>query len=101
MKAVIPRSNWTVSGLLSQLPPFRRVDGGGDELAFRLACDTPGRTAYVYLSPDEPAAIHFCLEDSDARDHDWCGSGECGCVGSAADLSLVLRWWLAVPVRAA
>jgi hypothetical protein len=101
MKAVIPRSNWTVSALLSQLPPFRRVDGGGDELAFRLACETPGRTAYIYLSVEEPASIHYCLEDTESKCREWVEAEERGCVGSPADLSLVLRWWLSVPVRAA
>ena len=101
MKVIVPRSNWTVPGLLAQLPQFRRLDGGADELAFRLGCETPGRTAYVYLSVVEPAAIHFRLEDADSKSRDWGDSEECGCVLSAADLSLVLRWWLAVPARAA
>ena len=98
MKAVIPRSNWTMAGLLAQLPPFRRVDGGADDLACRLACETPGRTAYVYLSVEEPALIHFCLEDSGSVCDE---AQERGSVGSPSDLSLVLRWWLSVPVRAA
>ena len=101
MKAIIRRSNWTVDGLLTKLPRFRRVDGGGDLLAFRLAGASPGRTAYVYLSADEPAAIHFNLDDAGAKSLSSDPTAERGSVDSASDLSLVLRWWLAAPVGAA
>ena len=83
-------SNWTVAGLLAKLPRFRRVDRGAELLAFRLAGNRPGRTAYVYLYGEDPADIHFVL-DADGSEVE----GEHGCARTEADLALVLRWWLA------
>ncbi len=93
-------SNWTVHGLLAELPGFRRVDHGTELLAFRLAGDSPGRTVYVYLYGEDPAAINFDLEDSGDCPPGWDQSPERGSVRSAGDLSLVVRWWLAGPAAA-
>ena len=87
-------SNWTVSGLLSKLPRFRRVDLGAEHLAFRLAGNTPGRTAYVYLYGEDPADIHFDLEEDAAPAQSVEIDPEHGSVRSDGDLALVLRWWL-------
>lgn len=91
----VPLSNWTVAGLVAKLPEFRRVDQGAELLAFRLAGDAPGRTVHIQLYGEDPAAIHFDLEDLNAVYPEWDRTPEQGRVTSIGDLALVLRWWLA------
>jgi hypothetical protein len=94
-------SQWSVPGLLAKLPGYRRVDRGGESLAFRVAGDLPARSVYVYLYGDDPAAIHFDLEDATELRPGWDQPPERGSVRSPGDLALVVRWWLEAPVRAA
>jgi hypothetical protein len=101
VKAPCWTSNWTVHGLLDKLPGYRRVDRGGELLAFRVAGDSPTRTVYIYLYGDDPSAIHFDLEDSTPARSGYDQPPEHGSVWSAGDLALVVRWWLAAPLAAA
>jgi len=87
-------SNWSVAGLLLKLPRFRRVDKGGELLAFRLAGNTPGRTVYVYLYGEDPSAIHFDLEQETPPNQAFDLEPEHGSAWSVGDLALILRWWL-------
>jgi hypothetical protein len=91
------RSNWTVLGLMAKLPGFRRVDPGGDPLAFRLAGGLPGRMVTIRLSVQEPTVIAFDLEDRYAVRPAWDEGCEHGTVDSVGDLALVLRHWLVAP----
>lgn len=94
-------SLYSVHGLLAKLPGYRRVDRGGEVLAFRVAGDSPARSVYIYLYGDDPAAIHFDLEDSTELRPGWNQPPERGSVWSAGDLALVVRWWLTTPANAA
>jgi hypothetical protein len=94
-------SRWSVHGLLTTLNGYRRVDRGSEALAFRVVGDSPARSVYVYLYGDDPAAIHFDLEDSTELRPGWDQPPERGSVWSAGDLALVVRWWLAAPAGAA
>src|SRR5262245_17281793 len=87
-------SNWTVAGLLTKLPGFRRVDKGSELLAFRLAGNTPGRTVYVYLYGDDPSDIHFDLEQEAPPNQAFDLEPEHGSARTIGDLALILRWWL-------
>ena len=100
-KAPVWHSNWSVHGLLDKLHGYRRIDRGGELLAFRLAGNSPSRSVYVYLYGEDPGAIHFDLEDSSPVRPDWEQPPEHGSVWSAGDLELVVRWWLAPAVAAA
>lgn len=94
-------SQWSVPGLLAKLSGFRRVDRGDEMLAFRVVGDVPDRSVYIYLYGDDPAAIHFDLEESTELRPGWDQPPEHGSVWSAGDLALVVRWWLAPTVGAA
>jgi hypothetical protein len=88
------RSNWTIEGLLTRLPAFRRVDDRGDGLAFRVAGVSPTRTAYVYLYGEDPDLIHYDLEDESVENGEWDHAVERGSVGSVEELCVVLQRWL-------
>ena len=49
-------SQYSVHGRLAKLSGYRRVDRGGEMLAFRVAGDSPARSVYIYLYGDDPAA---------------------------------------------
>src|SRR5262245_24763703 len=88
------RSNWSVSALLAELPAFRRVDGGADLLAFRLAGAVPQRSVYVYLYGEDPSLIHFDLEDESAETGQWDHAVRSGSVRSVEELRTVVGSWL-------
>lgn len=90
------RSNWSLDNLLAQLPGLRRVDDGGDLLAFRVAGLSPSRTAYVYLYGDDPALIHYDLEDPSIDDGEWDHAVERGSVASGERLRALLDDWLGI-----
>ena len=91
---IVLRHDMTVDGLVARLPQFRRVDSGRDESVCRLAGKVPGRTACLHLYSEDPRAIHFDLDDSNAPTLDWEQSSEHGRVSDVGDLVLVLQWWL-------
>lgn len=86
-------SNWSALGLLAALIEFRRIDDGSDLLAFRLAGEIPQRSVYVYLYGEDPAAIHFDLED-ESEIGEWDQAVKRGAVRSVAELRTVLHGWL-------
>ncbi len=88
------RSNWSTEGLLARLPGLRRVDDGGDLLAFRVAGTSPARAAYVYLYGEDPDLIHYDLEDEAIEGGQWDGAVECGSARSVEELRSVLWRWL-------
>jgi hypothetical protein len=100
-KTPVWSSNWSVQGLLAGLAGYRRVDRGGELLAFRVAGGSASRSVYVYLYGEDPAAIHFDLEDATPIRPGWDQPPERGSVRSAGDLALVVRWWLREPMKAA
>jgi hypothetical protein len=88
------RSDWTVEGLLAELPGFRRADDGSDLLAFRLVGNTPARSAYVYLYGGDPGLIHFDLEDESAETGRWDHAVRRGSARSLEELRGVIGPWL-------
>jgi hypothetical protein len=87
-------SNWTVSQVLAALRGVRRVDGGSDLLAFRVAGASPTRTAYVYLFGSDPGLISFDLEDQAAEIGEWDKAVQRGQTRSLAELAEVVSGWL-------
>jgi hypothetical protein len=87
-------SSWTIQEILAALPEFRRIDDGGDLLAFRLAGAIPHRSVYVYLYGDDPRLIHFDLEDESVETGEWDHAINRGSVRSLEDLRPQVRVWL-------
>jgi hypothetical protein len=88
------RSNWTVSGLLAELPGFQRADDGSDLLAFRLVGASPQRSVYVYLYGQDPDLIHFDLEDTSAETGNWDSVVRRGSVRTVEELRQFVGPWL-------
>lgn len=87
-------SKWHIDELLESLANVQRIDDGGDLLAFRVAGTHPARSAYVYLYGDDPAAIHYDLEDASQGAAEWDQAVHRGDVWTTQDLSDVVHRWL-------
>ena len=90
------RSNWTTEALLTRLPGLRRIDDGGDLLAFRVAGYLLSRAAYVYLYGEDPDLIHYDIEDESIEGCEWDNTIERGSVRSVEELRSILWRWLQV-----
>jgi len=87
-------SNWTIGDILSRLPGYRRVDDGGDLLAFRITGFHGRRAAYVYLWGENPDLIHYDLEDPSVGSGEWDHAVGRGSLRSVEELDAVLRAFL-------
>ena len=87
-------TNWSLDTLLGSLPGLRRVDDGGDLLAFRVAGTHPTRTAYVYLYASGRDTISFDLEDERVETGEWDHAVSRGTTESLDELQHRIVSWL-------
>lgn len=88
------RSSWAIDKILHLFSGYQRVDDGTDTLAARVVSNSSNRRMYFYLYGEDPALIHFDLEDPDADTHEWDGAVGRGTVKNPANLLTVARTWL-------
>jgi len=90
-------SNWSVDAILPELAGYRRVDDGGDLLAFRMAGPASNRFLFVYLYGSDPDYIHYDLEDPSVDNYEWDHAIERGSVRTVADLRSICERWFGKP----